>query len=55
MLWYIIIYVGYRKIGLNDVLYKKGMELRLLYGVVKGELWFGCWGYWFGLGIYGVI
>ena len=54
MLWYITIYVGYRKIGLNDASHKKGMELRLLHGVAKGEPWFGRWGYRFGSGTYGV-
>ncbi|KAG7556068.1 Zinc finger FYVE/PHD-type [Arabidopsis suecica] len=43
-----------RKIGLNDASHKKGMELRLLHGVAKGEPWFGRWGYRFGSGTYGV-
>lgn len=47
-------YVEYRKIGLNDASHKKGMELRLLHGVAKGEPWFGRWGFRFGSGTYGV-
>ncbi|KAL1199194.1 PHD finger protein MALE STERILITY 1 [Cardamine amara subsp. amara] len=43
-----------RKIGLSDASHKKGMELRLLHGVAKGESWFGRWGYRFGSGTYGV-
>ncbi|CAN8252555.1 unnamed protein product [Cochlearia groenlandica] len=43
-----------RKIGLSDASHKKGMELRLLHGVAKGEPWFGRWGYRFGSGTYGV-
>ncbi|CAA7061107.1 unnamed protein product [Microthlaspi erraticum] len=43
-----------RKIGLKDASHKKGMELRLLHGVAKGEPWFGRWGYRFGSGTYGV-
>lgn len=39
---------------MNDASHKKGMELRLLHGVAKGEPWFGRWGYRFGSGTYGV-
>ncbi|XVE57886.1 hypothetical protein DITRI_Ditri04bG0126200 [Diplodiscus trichospermus] len=43
-----------RKVSLNDTSKKRGMELRLLYGVAYGHPWFGRWGYKFGRGCYGV-
>ncbi|XP_022738435.1 PHD finger protein MALE STERILITY 1 [Durio zibethinus] len=43
-----------RKVSLNDTSKKRGMELRLLYGVAYGQPWFGRWGYKFGRGCYGV-
>ncbi|KAK3442503.1 hypothetical protein EUGRSUZ_B02649 [Eucalyptus grandis] len=43
-----------RKVSLNDVSYKRGMELRLLHGLAYGEPWFGRWGYRFCRGSFGV-
>ncbi|XVF51487.1 hypothetical protein PTKIN_Ptkin04bG0189100 [Pterospermum kingtungense] len=43
-----------RKVSLNDTSKKRGMELRLLYGVAYSQPWFGHWGYKFGRGSYGV-
>ncbi|OIT05073.1 PREDICTED: PHD finger protein At2g01810-like [Nicotiana attenuata] len=43
-----------RKISVNDVSKKGGMELRLLHGVAYGQSWFGKWDYRFGRGSYGV-
>ncbi|XP_012439661.2 PHD finger protein MALE STERILITY 1 [Gossypium raimondii] len=43
-----------RKVSLNDSSKKRGMELRLLYGVAYGHPWFGRWGYKFGRGCYGI-
>ncbi|XP_039036842.1 PHD finger protein MALE STERILITY 1 [Hibiscus syriacus] len=43
-----------RKVSLCDTSRKRGMELRLLYGVAYGHPWFGRWGYKFGRGCYGV-
>ncbi|KAK4350259.1 hypothetical protein RND71_029572 [Anisodus tanguticus] len=43
-----------RKISVNDVSKKEGMDLRLLHGVAYGQCWFGKWGYKFGRGSYGV-
>ncbi|KAH0990860.1 hypothetical protein GBA52_002343 [Prunus armeniaca] len=37
-----------RKVSLNDVSQKRGMELRLIHGVAYSEPWFGRWGYKFG-------
>ncbi|XP_010271105.1 PREDICTED: PHD finger protein PERSISTENT TAPETAL CELL 1 [Nelumbo nucifera] len=43
-----------RKVSINDVARKRGMDLRLLHGVAYGEPWFGRWGYRFSRGSYGV-
>ncbi|XP_059306679.1 PHD finger protein At2g01810-like [Lycium ferocissimum] len=43
-----------RKISVNDVSKKGGVDLRLLHGVAYGQSWFGKWGYKFGRGSYGV-
>ncbi|KAK4259138.1 hypothetical protein QN277_005504 [Acacia crassicarpa] len=43
-----------RKVSLNDVSQKKGMELKLINGIAYGEPWFGRWGYKFGRGCFGV-
>ncbi|KDP25820.1 hypothetical protein JCGZ_22542 [Jatropha curcas] len=43
-----------RKISVQDVSKKRGMELRLLYGVAYGHSWFGRWGYKFCRGSFGV-
>ncbi|XP_031383441.1 PHD finger protein MALE STERILITY 1 [Punica granatum] len=43
-----------RKVSLNDASRKRGMELRLLYGLAYGEPWFGRWGYKFGHGSFGI-
>lgn len=39
-----------RKVSLNDISEKRGMELRLIHGVAYKESWFGRWGYKFGRG-----
>ncbi|KAM2329852.1 hypothetical protein ACFX1X_020758 [Malus domestica] len=41
-----------RKVSLNDVSHKRGMELRLIHGVAYSEPWFGRWGYKFGRGTF---
>ncbi|KAL6192415.1 hypothetical protein ACLB2K_033505 [Fragaria x ananassa] len=41
-----------RKVSLNDVSQKRGMELRLIHGVAYSEPWFGRWGYKFGRGTF---
>ncbi|XP_077230809.1 RING/FYVE/PHD zinc finger superfamily protein [Tasmannia lanceolata] len=46
--------LGARKVSLIDIAKKRSMDLRLIHGVAYGEPWFGCWGYKFGLGSYGV-
>ncbi|XVF64432.1 hypothetical protein PTKIN_Ptkin09bG0169200 [Pterospermum kingtungense] len=43
-----------RKISVEDVSKKHGMDLRLLHGVAYGHTWFGRWGYKFCRGSYGV-
>ncbi|XP_057961945.1 PHD finger protein MALE STERILITY 1 [Malania oleifera] len=43
-----------RKVSLNDISQKRGMDLRLLHAVVYGKPWFGRWGYKFGRGSFGV-
>ncbi|XP_027913349.1 PHD finger protein MALE STERILITY 1 [Vigna unguiculata] len=43
-----------RKVSLNDISQKKGMELRLVNGIAYSESWFSRWGYKFGRGSYGV-
>ncbi|XP_028754978.1 PHD finger protein MALE STERILITY 1-like [Neltuma alba] len=43
-----------RKVSLNDLSQKKGMELKLINGIAYGEPWFGRWGYKFGRGCFGV-
>lgn len=43
-----------RKITVEDVSRKRGMDLRLLYGVAYGHPWFGRWGYKFHKGSFGV-
>ncbi|XP_019454984.1 PREDICTED: PHD finger protein MALE STERILITY 1 [Lupinus angustifolius] len=43
-----------RKVSLNDISHKRGMELRLMNGIAYGEPWFGRWGYKFGRGCFGV-
>ncbi|KAI4367082.1 hypothetical protein MLD38_022860 [Melastoma candidum] len=42
-----------RKITVEDVSRKRGMDLRLLYGVAYGHPWFGRWGYRFHKGSFG--
>ncbi|XVF37059.1 hypothetical protein REPUB_Repub19eG0113200 [Reevesia pubescens] len=44
-----------RKISVEDVSKKHGMDLRLLHGVAYGHTWFGRWGYKFCRGSYGVL
>lgn len=44
----------YRKVSLDDISQKRGMELRLVNGIAYGEPWFGRWGYKFGRGCFGV-
>jgi len=44
----------FRKVSLNDISQKKGMELRLVNGIAYSESWFSRWGYKFGRGSYGV-
>ncbi|XP_014519751.1 PHD finger protein MALE STERILITY 1 [Vigna radiata var. radiata] len=43
-----------RKVSLNDISQKKGMELRLVNGIGYSESWFSRWGYKFGRGSFGV-
>ncbi|KAI4357393.1 hypothetical protein L6164_001344 [Bauhinia variegata] len=43
-----------RKVSLNDLSQKRGMELRLLNGIAYNEPWFGRWGYKFGRGCFSV-
>ncbi|KAF7840521.1 PHD finger protein MALE STERILITY 1 [Senna tora] len=43
-----------RKVSLNDIAQKRGMELRLINGIAHSEPWFGKWGYKFGRGCFGV-
>ncbi|KAI3865397.1 hypothetical protein MKX03_021628 [Papaver bracteatum] len=43
-----------RKVSINDVAKKNGMDLRLIHGVAFNESWFGRWGYGFGRGSFGV-
>ncbi|KAJ8768402.1 hypothetical protein K2173_021555 [Erythroxylum novogranatense] len=43
-----------RNVSLHDISQKRGLDMRLLYGVAYGEPWFGRWGYKFGRGSYGV-
>ncbi|XP_061355431.1 PHD finger protein MALE STERILITY 1 [Gastrolobium bilobum] len=43
-----------RKVSLNDISQKRGMELRLVNGIAYSEPWFGRWGYKFGRGCFGV-
>ncbi|KAK7274834.1 hypothetical protein RIF29_15933 [Crotalaria pallida] len=43
-----------RKVSLNDISQKRGMELRLVNGIAYGEPWFGRWGYKFGRGCFSV-
>ncbi|CAI0459285.1 unnamed protein product [Linum tenue] len=44
-----------RKVSLNDISTKRGMELRLMHGIAYKAPWFGSWGYKFSRGSYGVI
>lgn len=44
----------FRKVSLNDISQKKGMELRLVNGIGYSESWFSRWGYKFGRGSFGV-
>ncbi|XVF39173.1 hypothetical protein PTKIN_Ptkin01aG0014100 [Pterospermum kingtungense] len=44
-----------RKISVEDVSKKHGMDLRLLHGVAYGHTWFGRWGYRLCRGSYGVM
>ncbi|KAH7516201.1 hypothetical protein FEM48_Zijuj10G0110200 [Ziziphus jujuba var. spinosa] len=41
-----------RKVSLNDISQKRGMELRLIHGIAYKEPWFGRWGYKFGRGTF---
>ncbi|GLT28768.1 hypothetical protein SLA2020_036760 [Shorea laevis] len=43
-----------RKITVEDLSKKHGMDLRLLHGVAYGHPWFGRWGYRFGSGSFGI-
>ncbi|KAK1361841.1 PHD domain-containing protein [Heracleum sosnowskyi] len=43
-----------RKITVEDVSVKRGMDLRLLHGIAYGRPWFGRWGYKFCQGSFGV-
>ncbi|CAJ1932074.1 unnamed protein product [Sphenostylis stenocarpa] len=43
-----------RKVSLNDISRKRGMELRLVNGIAYNESWFSGWGYKFGRGSFGV-
>ncbi|XP_027362876.1 PHD finger protein MALE STERILITY 1 [Abrus precatorius] len=43
-----------KKVSLNDISQKRGMELRLVNGIAYSEPWFGRWGYKFSRGCFGV-
>ncbi|KAJ1423638.1 Zinc finger, PHD-type [Sesbania bispinosa] len=43
-----------KKVSLNDISQKRGMELRLVNGIAYSEPWFGRWGYKFGRGCFNV-
>uniref|UniRef100_A0A7N0UKI6 PHD-type domain-containing protein n=3 Tax=Kalanchoe fedtschenkoi TaxID=63787 RepID=A0A7N0UKI6_KALFE len=43
-----------RKITVEDVAKKRGMNVRLLHGIAYGHSWFGRWGYRFHRGSFGV-
>ncbi|CAM8954704.1 unnamed protein product [Rhodiola kirilowii] len=43
-----------RKITVEDVSKKRGMDMRLLHGIAYGHSWFGRWGYRFHRGSFGV-
>nr|XP_043630887.1 PHD finger protein At1g33420 [Erigeron canadensis] len=46
--------LGVRQVSVIDVSKKYGLEFRLLHSVVKGNPWYGDWGYEFGSGTYGI-
>ncbi|XP_071690357.1 PHD finger protein At1g33420-like isoform X2 [Rutidosis leptorrhynchoides] len=46
--------LGVRQVSVTDVSKKYGMEFRLLHSVVKGNPWYGDWGYEFGAGSYAI-
>ncbi|XP_024524457.1 PHD finger protein PERSISTENT TAPETAL CELL 1 [Selaginella moellendorffii] len=43
-----------RKVSVEDIAKKKGLELRLLHCVAYGESWYSRWGYKFGHGSFGI-
>lgn len=46
--------LGVRQVSVMDVSKKYGLEFRLLHSVVKGNPWYGNWGYQFGAGSYAI-
>ncbi|XP_071732506.1 PHD finger protein At1g33420-like [Rutidosis leptorrhynchoides] len=46
--------LGVRHVSVTDVSKKYGLEFRLLHSVVKGNPWYGDWGYEFGAGSYAI-